>query len=41
MLAQDEGEAGGGLSAEEAALHELPDDEVPYERYISPVRGRH
>jgi len=32
VLAQDEGEAGGGLSAEEAALHELPDDEVPYER---------
>lgn len=32
VLARDEGEAGGGLSAEEAALHDLPDEDVPYER---------
>lgn len=32
LLAEDEGEGGGGLSAEEQALHEVPEDEVPYDR---------
>jgi hypothetical protein len=31
-VATDAGEAGGGLAAEEAAMHELSGDEVPYER---------
>jgi hypothetical protein len=31
-IADDAGEAGGGPSAEEAAMHELPADQVPYRR---------
>lgn len=29
LVATDEGEAGGGLSAEEAAMYEVPEDELP------------
>lgn len=29
-VAAEQGQAGGGLAAEEAAMHEVPDDEVPY-----------
>lgn len=30
MIATEQGKAGGGLTAEEAAMHALPDEEVPY-----------
>jgi hypothetical protein len=31
LIARDEGEAGGGATAEEAAIHEVDQDEVPYD----------
>lgn len=31
LVARDEGEAGGGATAEEAAMHEIDPEEVPYD----------